>query len=350
MASRKNSKPLEPPKKVLKKAVHYRRCRLQPAGTQTLQQLLSQAIADRALIKDRTETVDTAARSFRVISVTKQVGAMLCGAVLTFERGSYQMVINDDPEATTLKLTAMKPPMQGAVQQQFVPGVLFYSIFEDHVAVVQTSSLRTNGLEQHLAWLLRDQAKLLQKDQGLVLADEPKKATQERIKKSRVKSLSLGRPFMVPADPIVEDSNTPVVGSAASRKKTDVSRLKPDSAMVAMLRGFLPDDNFSALELDGTVYDGDLEVWLEIRYPARTRSQPASTAKLLDDLAIALRDQEGDSVELELADGTTVKGSDLKITGSLPLTFSDGLPGVDDFFASMAQWLESQIKNGMVTS
>lgn len=331
----------EAPKKFAKKTVHYRRCQFQPESGQTLQQLIAAAIADKPLIGDRTEAVDTAASTFRVLSSVKEVKGMQCGTLLIFERGSYQMVVADDPGATSVVLAAMKPPNDDSVQQQFVPGVLFFAVFEDHVAIVQAASLRTSGLEQHLAWLLRSQSKLLNKDQGFVLADEPKKATRDQIRRSRVKSISIGRPFMT----TMEDPSLSMPGD----KKPDVSKLRPDPGMVSVIRNFLPEDSFASLALDETVYDGDLEVWLEIRYPAYTRSQPEDAAKLLDNLAIALRDQEEESVELELGDGSRVKGKDLKISGPITLVSGDGVPDVDAFYTDMVDWLTGLLKNGMVS-
>lgn len=329
------------PKKTAKKTAHYRRCLFQPESVQTLQQMIAAALAENPLIGNRTEAVDTAASTFRVLSSVKEVKGMQCGTLLIFERGSYQMVVKDDPGATSVVLAAMKPPSDGAVQHEFVPGVLFFVVFENHVAIVQSSSLRTTGLEQHLAWLLRSQSKQMDKDQGFVLADEPKRATKEQIRKSRVKSLSLARPFMTSIDN-PEDIQP---GDA----KPDVSKLRPDPGIVSIIRNFLPEDSFSSLSLDESVFDGDLEVWLEIRYPGYTRNQPEDAAKLLDNLAIALRDQEEGSVELELADGSRVKGKDLKITGPLTLAIVDGVPDVDALYADMADWLSGLVRNSVVS-
>lgn len=330
-------------RKTLKKTVHYRRCQFHPSPTQTLQQLVEAAMSQQPLTGDRAEATDPAATSFRMIGHCSRIGAMTCGTVLVFERGRYQMVVNDDPAAKSIILEAMQPPRQGEVQQQFVPGVLFFAIFENHVAVVQSATLRTTGFEQHLAWLLRSKCGLLDKQHGLVLADEPNKRTKDLLRGSRVKALSVGKPFMVAAEPAGPDG-----AQDPASDKTAV--LKPDAGVLSALKSFLPGDGFSGLDLDDAVFDGDLEVWLEIRYPAYARSKPESTAKLMDNLAIALRDQEEESVELELEDGTRVKGKDLKISGSLGLTLLDGAPDVGAFHSDMVQWLTTQLHTGMVSS
>lgn len=329
-------------RKSLRKTVHYRRCQFHPQSDQTLQQLILAAMNQKPLTGDRTETIDPAASSFRVIGGCKEIGSMVCGTVLVFERGSYQIVVNDDPSAKSLILAAMQPPQNGTVRQQFVPGVLFFAAFENHVAVVQSTSLRTTGFEQHLAWLLRGQCGLLSKQHGLVLADEPNKKTKDLLRSSSVKALSVGKPFMVPAEENPSDEGVP--------GEKDVSKLKPDAGVLSALRSFLPGDGFSDLDLDDTVFDGELEVWLEIRYPAYARSRPENTAKLMDSLAVALRDQEEESVELELEDGTRVRGKDLKISSQINLVLVDGVPDVDAFHSEMVSWLTNLLRTGMVSS
>lgn len=297
------------------------------------------------------EPMDPAATAFRVISETKDVNGMCCGTLLTFERGSYQMVVDDDPRAKTLILHALQPPSSGAVQQQYVPGIAFFAIFENHVAIVQSAALRASGLEQHIAWLLRSQCGLLSTHHGIVLADEMVPATRDLIVSTGVKAVSIGRPFMESAPPTTEDGSIQVPSNAVRAKgtKKDVSKLRPSPGMLDVLRNFLPTDSFSRLNLEDAVFDGDLEVWLEIRYPAYTRSQPEDAARLVDNLAIAFRDQDEGSVELELLNGQKVKGPKLKITGPVSLRLIDGTPQVEEFYAEISGWLAEQIRNGVVS-
>ncbi|MCP3713562.1 hypothetical protein M3I54_43195 [Paraburkholderia sp. CNPSo 3274] len=327
------------------KSAYYRRAAIVPTSAQTLQQLFQQALGQQKKIKDRLEAVDASASHFRVVSSSKTVKGMLCGTLVAFERGAHQLVIVDDPEATSLSIGALEPPQKDEKQQQYVPGVLFFAVFENHLAVVHSQSLKTSALEQHIAWLLREKTGLLGSQQGIALADEIKKATKERIRKSHVKALSFGRPFMAH-----EDDASVAPSAAVALKKSDVSKLTPDSAVVSFIKSILPGDKFAKLNLEDAVFEGNLEVWVEIRYPSRSRSQPADTMKLIDDLAIALRDQEEDTVMLELADGSKVKGSELKISAPITLKSTGGVPQEDAFYDDMAGWLSSLIVNGVVSS
>jgi len=327
--------------------VYYRRSQLQPANTQTLQQLLAAALGDRKRIKDRLETIDAAADACRVINQPRQMGAALCGTLLTFERGSHQLVVEDNPDAASLVMAALQPPKMNGTQQQFVPGVLFFALIDNHVALVQSASLRASGLEQHLAWLLRDQCRAIGPDAGIALVDEPKKATKERIRKSHVKAVSIGRPFMNQAPHTAPDGSTVQLAAGQAR---NVAKLAPDPTVLSLIKGFMGDDSYAKLDIEDAVFDGNLEVWLEIRYPKRSRAQPGDTVRLMDNLGIALRDQEENTVALQLADGTTVSGNDLKISSTIPLRSVDGVPNIDAFYADMTTWLGELIRNKVISA
>lgn len=334
------------------KRSYYRKSQVSPLSSQNLQQMLTAALIQCPKVKDRLETVDAAANTFRLIAASETKDGILCGAMVAFERGSYQLVVDDDPDAASLMMAAIAPPSKRGKQQQFIPGTLFFAIFEDHLAIVQSAALRTTAFEQHLAWLLRTKTKQLASNQGLVLADEPKQATVARIKSAHVKSLNIGRPFM---EPLLDESTSQFSDGALNvvqptdSKKTDVSKLRPVTAVVDFLKSYLPNDKFAKLNLEDAVFDGNLEVWLEIKYPARARSVPENTVKLIDDLAIAMRDQDEDTVQLTLGDGTKVKGSDLKISTPLTMKLNSGVPDVANFYLEMRVWLQGLIKNGVVS-
>jgi hypothetical protein len=70
--------------------------------------------------------------------------------------------------------------------------------------------------------------------------------------------------------------------------------------------------------------------------------------RLLDDLALGLRSLDEDEVQLELADGSRVKGKDLRVSGEVSFSVLKGVPDESDLFKNMREWLRNQIKNGLV--
>jgi len=320
----------------VRRTAYYRRARFSEGVTHNLQQLLATAMHDLKRIKDRLETVSSLGQDLRVISSHSTSGGFICGRLTAYERGAYQAVMDDDEDATTLPLHALEPPKKGATQQQFVPGILYFVVHKNHVAISQTSGLRASGLEQHLLWLLRSRLQALTTGQGMVLMDEPTKATRDKIRKSHVKSVMIGRPLM----------NEEQIPGRTGKGST---RFQVSNQMLEFLRGFI--DNAQAFErlgLDDKVFDGNLEIWLEIRYPKHQRSKPARAMRLLDDLGIALRDIDEDQARLRLADGSVVHGKELKIMTHVETTMTRGLLDESTLYDGMRSWVRSLIANGNV--
>lgn len=92
--------------------------------------------------------------------------------------------------------------------------------------------------------------------------------------------------------------------------------------------------------------DENIELSLQIRY---VRSVSDKGQKLLDTLAIALRNHDGSDTKLLLNDGSEVAGESLKLTANLKLTAINGVVVPDAAFVELVNWLDGLIKSGDVT-
>lgn len=325
-------------KPITLRKVYYRRAKFNTRTSQSLQQLVAHALGSQTTIGQRLEPLGSMAPEFRCVAGWKTHGQYLCGHVVTFERGRFQTIIDDDANAKTLKLSALAPPKTGKTQHQYIPGVLYFVMHKNHVVVMQTAAMRASALEQHLLWLLRSKTQTISTQQGFGLSDEPQKATRERIRKSHVKNVMIGRPLMESVS--LQDDNA----------KTEVRKFKPEGAVLSFLREMLDQNQFEKLGLEDSLFDGNLEVWIQIRHPKRIRSKSADSVKLLDDISIALRDLEEDEARLELNDGSVVTGKELKVSGDVEVltSTSKGMLEEDDTYDQMIAWLETQLRNGVI--
>jgi hypothetical protein len=91
--------------------------------------------------------------------------------------------------------------------------------------------------------------------------------------------------------------------------------------------------------------DGNIEVSLKIRYK-RTTTEKAH--KVLDNIALAVRNLDEDDVKLTLAGGGTVKGDELKLSAPISIQARDGIPNPDELFEKMREWLLQQIENQII--
>lgn len=334
------------------KTVSYRRCEISPKPGQNLQQLIGAALVKHPKPSDRYEPMNTQSTGLRCIGMHYVENDCLCGFMTSFERGASQPVIADDPAAASLRLSALVPPpaKNGTAQQQYVPGVLYFVVHRNHVVIVQSHSMRSGAFEAHLNWLLKSRTSELPATSIFTLSNEAQKATKAKIHQSHVKAIALGQPLMspvaVPIEPQQEESGQ--TSPKSTRRKSE-SKFRPEGPMLDLIRNLFQDENdFEKLGLD-EVFDGNLEVWIEIRYPKRKRTRPQDAVKLMDTLGIALRDLEGDQVSLELANGHKISGNELKISGVVEAALlKNKLPDEKQLLTAMIAWLKAQIDNGVV--
>lgn len=328
-----------------RRKIHYRKAEFDPIGARTMQQLMSDALSKNSIVLNRAEPLGAANAELRLISDYQTVNGFLCGVLVSYERGRYQPVISDDPTAASLKLTAIVPPLTSGIRQQYVPGTLYFAVRNNHVVIMQSSGLRASAFENHLVWLLRTKTGLMTGTQAFVLKDEPQPATRDRIRKSHVKSVSIGRPLMEEVD--VNNTND---GNALAKLGKETKKFQPDTSIVGLISGLFKDSvQFEKLGLDNTLFEGNLEVWIEIRYPKHSRSQAEDSVKLLDNLGIALRDIDDNETRLQLNDGSIIKGKELRISSDVEFEIDEkGLPKQSNLFETMTGWLEEQIRNGVV--
>lgn len=288
----------------------------------------------------------------RLIASSSLINGCLCGYLTTFERGASQNVISDDFKADKLKLGSLPPPtpQRGQAPQQYIPGVVYFSILKNHVAFVSAQSIKSSYLEGHLNWLLKSRTSELGATVAFSLSDEAQKVTKEKIKKSHVKSIAFGQPLMheVELSTVGDNSHSQIIESGKKSKKAQ-SAFKPQGVMLDLIKNLFDNETeFEKLGLN-EVFDGNLEIWIEIRYPKRKRLHPQDAMKLMDTLGVALRDIEGDQVTLMLENGLKVTGKDLKITGSIEVELmTNNLPDEDKLYKEMIAWLQSQITNGII--
>lgn len=337
-------------KKTAEKTVNYRRCEISPKPSQNLQQLMGAALHKFAKPGERYEPLNAQSSELRCIGLHYTSRSCLCGFLTSFERGAPQPVVADDPAAASLRLGALAPPpaKKGAPQDQFVPGVLYFVVHKNHVALVQSHSMRDGAFERHLNWLLKSRTSEVPATSTFALSNEAQKATKAKIRQSHVKAIAFGQPLMSPVE-VPVTAPVAATGRAATKKKMTERKFKPEGFGLEMLRSLLSDgQDFEKLGLDG-VFDGNVEIWLEIRYPKRQRTKPEDAVHLMDTLGVALRDAEGDQVELRLADGSRVTGKELRITGKVETpTLANRLPDERKLLESMVDWLQAQIDNAVI--
>lgn len=304
-----------------------------PKGKPLLQAKLSESLSKLNKVGTRKETLGNDDRYVRAVIYHRSYAGMLFGVLASYERGTHQLTVVDDDEAEMLTVDQVAPPKSlDNKRQEFLDGVCYFGVSNNHVVLVPSRSLGAKPTEQHLNWLL-EHAGMLERENRVGLSDQIAQATKEKIRASHVKQIEIGAP-------LIEAHEVEAKPNAAGHKITAFEYGGLGMDILQQVLG----DKFDNMRLSDAV-DGNIEVTLKIRYK-RTTTEKAH--KVLDNIALAVRNLDEDEVKLTLAGGGTVKGSELKLSAPISIQTRDGIPNPDELFEKMREWLLQQIENQII--
>lgn len=314
------------------KSVWYKRAQHTLSG-QTLQSLLNSALAALAdpfqrLWAPNGEQGD----KFAINGFTTFKGA-LAGQFVCFEPGQRQPIITLASGNPSFDITAITA---GAAGKEFLEGICYFLIFQDHILFVNSKALGTKEFERYVLWLLAEATKTIDPTAVVSISDQPPTATQRKVANKKLRGVTFGTPLRPTATPAVVDGKSMVV-------------YKADAPSWEGLRGFLGSKVIDKLKLTQALDEAQLEVQVTVRVKgARTVSSDAH--KMLGELAKAARHFDPEDVEMEVQGVGVVKGDEMKIhkSFSVKLHESGGLVDEGELWQKVLDWLRQMIDDGTV--
>ena len=338
------------------KVVHYKRAVFMNCET-TLQDVISSIISKNgsaSKVSDRREKISSnnSDGSFKVINKNENYETILFGQLILFEQGKSQalMTIDDDLEyydinsitSEQIKLSSDEKLTEEdakKIKREFIDSILHFGIFKNHVMIVQSKSLTSKDIENHLNWLIRNFYDGVKEDTVLILQDKPTESTIKIMEKTPVKSIKLGS-LPLKAEDTINQSHTP-------NKLEKVKKIKymPIGKGGSILKAALGEDIFNDLNLEDSLDDANIQVNLEITYFRKTTK---SGQRVLDSLACSMRHIDEEDIQIDLTGGGVIKGGQLKLKGNLSVQYNNGLFDENHLYLVMHKWLLSQVKDGEI--
>lgn len=326
----------------LKKTILYRKFTATPKQSRTLQDMVTTALNKLPLASDRVQPLNVQSTEFRAIGHSKIVSGCLCGYLTSWAPGAHQPSVEDDRTQPILKLNAIAPPApvkKGGAAQQYVPGVIYFAIHRDHVALVLHGSLHHSAIEAHLNWLIKEKTTEMAVTDAFMLSNVAQQVTKEKILAHGVKSIAIGQPLMVQAP---GTDNSP----SSKPKKSQRAWALGEKART-ILDTLFPGENLDLKD----IYDGNLELWVELKYPKGKRKTGADVMALLNTIGAATRNLSDEEVELELSNKNIVKGNELRISGTVDCyLLKNQMADEMKLYQAMADWIAMQIKSKAITN
>jgi hypothetical protein len=339
------------------KTIHYKRAVITNSQL-TLQKLLKAAFNSKGKAtkaKQRREVLNPDDESCRLINHYKDYNGMLFGQLIFFEPGRSQVLITLDDEAEYYEIDSITPDSidkdknnledeKTKIRREFIDSMLYFGVLDNYVVLVQSASLRARELEAHLSWLLGTCTEVIDRNSALILQDKPSEETITKIEKSPVKSVHLG----TPVEARIQENN--VIDSkieSNSDKSGFAKKVKwiPCGMGADVIQAALGTDWFERLDLDSSLDEANLQVTLEITYLRKTTS---NGQKMLDNIATSLRHIDEADVKIDLHGGGTIRGSDLKLTGSVSVKTNNGIVDESDLYHQLHSWMVTKVRTNEI--
>lgn len=299
-----------------------------------LQTRLTAALTKLKTIGARKEEQGEDQNYVRTVIYHRTVSNMLFGILASFERGTHQLTVAEDDDAEVLTVEQVAPPKTAQdKRREFLEGTCYFGIHKNHVILVSSRSLNAKAAEIHFNWLM-EQAGVLGEGNRAALSDQVTLMTRERINAAHVKEVKIGAPLFD-----VQQTDEQI-----ERRESQVKSVSYSGLGLDILRQVVGADFMNKLRLSDAV-DGNIEVSLSVRYK---RSTNTKAQKVLDNIALAIRNIDEDEVKLTLDSGGTIKGRDLKLSNVLRVEGRDGIPNPDALFEKMREWLQQLLEANII--
>lgn len=271
---------------------------------------------------------------YRVIGDVKSEREWIFGVLMRFAPGTSGQFVSDDPTAEVLTITKLKAGLDAQGRQlELLDSLLFFGVLGNHVVLLQ-GALRVGQLERHLQWLLYTLGALPHSNR-LRLVDHVPRKFRELVKRHPVKTVTIGADL--DSVPFPEPEGEPKELTAGAQLAAGQS----NGVWQAILK-LIPEDRSAKLDLDALT-GSNLEYKLTLTYDRKTTKDGQ---KLLDGLAMALRETDDIDTVLTLKSGEKIKGDKLKISGPVRIPLYEGAPAPLEVFELMREWLLARVQDG----
>jgi hypothetical protein len=236
------------------------------------------------------------------------------------------------------------PVTDDGKRRELIDAMLFFGVADNHLVMVQSSSLRSDHLERHLQWLLRH-GRALPDANSLQLIDQPPKAIREQLAKAKVKELDIGgalTPASVAHHSAAATDQQKDVGLAEVATVSGEEIGDDGSGIIAAIKRLMDPDKAARLDFD-KLAGANIEYVLKIRYRNSTTDDGQS---LMNTLGSALRHAESVDTKIKLHGGGEIKGDQLRLSGSIRLDTYNGVPAPSEVFEAIRAWLLEKLKSG----
>lgn len=317
-------------KKIPKITVYKRAHFTKP--TVTLQEMLHQVITKAAAEEIEWKPTETSDLR-RLMNRTANREGCFCFEFLQFEAGKDQLLLTKAKKQTHYPIASEPvPPAPDGLPREIVESALFGAVFKNHMALVQTTALKSDSLETYLLWLLNDKFPFIKEGGTLALLDEPTAEAKKAVRKHPIKKVTFG-----------EGLTFRHAGQkqAKANDSVELSQHWTDLPM-RVLEAVLGEKELNNFLSAKKILDPEnIKVKVEVSYVRKTDDNGTA---VLNALAQAGRHADENQCGIILKGGSEIHGKDLKLKGEIRVESQNNIPFAESMFKEISTWLIAQIR------
>ena len=306
-----------------------------------LQRRLDATLKDLKGIGERRQRLDKDGLNQRFVVKPRTTNGMLCGMMICYTKGNGQPTladVDDDTGVEDLDIEQLAPEeVEPGKRREFLEGVLYFGIRNNHVILVQSSILKAKQFTEHLNWLFSQKSKEGKEVNPVGLIPRPEATMRDQAVQG-VKSIVFKDPLTFePAH--LPATAEPTVSQELVLRKSDGG--KGNHLFQAFLEAF----GKKTMDFGDALETGDIELRLEILYkkPGQRKDR-----QMLDNVVAALGDHLDESITLEIPGVGERRGDHVRIHEDYTVAAPGGFADPPEVFKKMFEWLQLLLEHGTI--
>ncbi len=296
----------------------------------TLGDMLKEALSEssnRKKASSRQESINDSG-DMRFINSYENYNGMFFSQLVSIEAGKIQSYLHLDDESESYPIKPVNLDLvEGKdlkatekLRREFLDSIIYFGVIGNHVAILQSSTLRSRQLESYLNWFLGTSCcNILPENTPIILNDSITDEMRERITQSPAKEISVGSP--INTKPVLPVNFSSDAGTTTLTTNANVASVKhvldqDDASLIKRFFGL----NLTGKQFSDSLEKANLSLEMTLKFKNTTTK---NGQQLIDQVATSLRHLDPEDYYIKLSDKSTIRGGELVVAGQITVQFTD---------------------------
>ena len=280
---------------------------------------------------------------YYVLNEVSSYNGMFYGELVYIEKGKYQTILQVksgvqryQQAIVTVDDVSLDEDLVESYQKEFIDNTLYFGVFDNHLVVIQTTSLKINRLGEYLNHLLSTEYADVLDDSIILFKDRPSIEARKQLAKKPAKQVKISQQLLTRPNINHERQGFKTANFTLDSSKSDIGR--------AILNSLNLDKKFNS-KLAHTLEDDNLYIDVVLRRKGNKGKISDAGQELIDTVATSFVNLADEDFEI-VYEGGKLTGKEFRLHTKIKVeTFKTGVNHTQlkkDFFA----FLEDNISDG----